>query len=66
MSCGVGHRNSLDLVLLCLWYRPAAIAPIQAPAQELPHATGVALKKDKRKTPKTNKQKKLWALSDML
>ena len=27
-SCGVGHRCSLDLVLLWLWCRPAAIAQI--------------------------------------
>ena len=24
MSCGVGHRLSLDLILLWLWCRPAA------------------------------------------
>ena len=28
MSCGVGHRNDSDLVLLRLWYRPAAAAAI--------------------------------------
>ena len=27
-SCGVGHRPRLDLVLLWLWYRPAASALI--------------------------------------
>ena len=27
-SCGVGHRSSLDLVLLWLWGRAAAAAPI--------------------------------------
>ena len=26
--CGVGHRHSLDPVLLWLWRRPAAVAPI--------------------------------------
>ena len=29
MSCGVGLRCGSDLVLLWLWYRPAAAAPIQ-------------------------------------
>ena len=29
LSCGVGHRCNLDLVLLWLWCGPAAIAPIQ-------------------------------------
>ena len=28
MSCGVGYRCSLDLVLLWLWHRPAAAASI--------------------------------------
>ena len=34
-----------DQVLLWLWHRPAATAPIQPVAWKLPHATGVALKK---------------------
>ena len=57
MSCGVGRRPSLDLALLQLWLwrRPAAIAPIQPLALEPPYAS--ALKKAKRKTKKTNKQK---------
>ena len=28
VSCGVGHRCSVDRALLWLWYRPAATAPI--------------------------------------
>ena len=28
-SCGVGRRCGLDLVLLWLWHRPAATAPIR-------------------------------------
>ena len=43
-----------DLVLLCLWCSPAAIAQTRPLAQELPHAIGVALKKNHHKT---NKQK---------
>ena len=45
MSCGVDHRYSLDLALLWLWCRPAAAAPIQPLAWELPHAVDAALKR---------------------
>ena len=40
MSCGMGHRHSLDLVLLWLWRRLAAAAPIALLAWEPPCATG--------------------------
>ena len=40
MSCGVGHRSSLDSVLLWLWQRPVATAPILPLAWEIPCATG--------------------------
>ena len=36
---------SSDLVLLWLWHRPAAAAPIQLRAWEIPYATGVVIKK---------------------
>ena len=49
MSCGVGQRQGSDLALLWLWCRLAAVALIQPLAWELLHATGVALKKEKRK-----------------
>ena len=49
VSCGVGHRHGLDLALLWLWCRLAAIALIQPLAWELPYAAGVALKKKKKK-----------------
>ena len=52
MSCGVGRRYGLDLALLRLWLRPAAIALIRPLAREPPYAMGAALKKAK------NKQKK--------
>ena len=32
-----------------LWHRPAAVAPIQLLAQELPYATGTALKREKKR-----------------
>ena len=50
MSCCVGHRCSLDPVLLWLRRRSAAAAPIQPLACELPHAAGAALKRQKAKT----------------
>ena len=52
MSCGIGHRHSSDPVLLWLWHRPVAIAPIQPLAWESPYAAGVALKKSIKKKKK--------------
>ena len=49
MSCGIGHRRSLDPVLLWLWCRLTAIALIRPPAWEPPYAIGAALKRQKKK-----------------
>ena len=49
MSYGVGHRHGLDLALLWLWYRPAAIAPIQPLGWETPYASSTALKIKRKK-----------------
>ena len=49
MSCGVGHSRGSDPVLLWLWDRPAATAPMRALAWEPPYAAGVALKSKKNK-----------------
>ena len=49
MSQGVGQRRGLDLALLWLWCRPAAIALIRPLAREPPYATGAALKRQKNK-----------------
>ena len=49
MSCGVGHRCGLDLVLLWLWCRPVVTALIQPLAWEPPYAMGAALKRPKQK-----------------
>ena len=49
MSCGAGLRHISDPVLLWLWCRPAAAAPIQSLAWELPCATGAALKRRRRR-----------------
>ena len=50
LKAGVGHRCSSDPVLQQLWYRPAATAPIGPLAQELPYATGMAIKREKVKS----------------
>ena len=44
MSCGAGHRHSLDLTLLWLRCRPATTALIPPLAWEPPYAMGAALK----------------------
>ena len=49
MSCGVGRRHGSDPVLLWLWCRPAATAPIGPLAWEPPYAVDVALKKKRQK-----------------
>uniref|UniRef100_A0A8D0MEW7 Methanethiol oxidase n=1 Tax=Sus scrofa TaxID=9823 RepID=A0A8D0MEW7_PIG len=49
MSCGVGGRRGSDPVLLWLWRRPAATAPIRPLAWEPPYASGAALKRQKTK-----------------
>ena len=49
MSCGVGRRHGLDLVLLWLWHRLAAATPIRPLAWEPPYAMGSALKRQKTK-----------------
>ena len=56
MSCGVGHRHGLDLVLLWLWCKPAATAPDSTPSLEPPYATGAALKRQK----KSKNKRSLW------
>ena len=48
MSCSVGHRQGWDPVLLWLWCRPAATAPIRLLAWKLPYTAGVALKKKRK------------------
>ena len=49
MICGVGHRHGLDLALLWLWPRPAAVAPIRPLSWEAPYAACAALKRPKKK-----------------
>jgi len=52
VSCGVGCRCGSDPVLLWLWCRPVAAAPIQPLAWEPPYAVGAALEKAKRQKKK--------------
>ena len=52
MSCGVGQRFGSDLVLLWLWRRPAATAPIGLLAWEPPCAMGMAQEMAKRQKKK--------------
>ena len=49
MSCAVVCRHGWDLVLLWLWRRLAATAPIGPVAWEPPYAMGSALEETKRK-----------------
>ena len=62
VNCGVSHRRGLDLVLLCLWHRLAALAPIRSIAWEPPYAAGAAVKRTTTPNPKpynqTNKTQK--------
>ena len=53
MSCGIGHRCDSDPELLWLWYRPAAVAPIQPLAWEPPYAVSAVLKSKKKKKRQT-------------
>ena len=58
MSCGVGHRSSLDLALLWLWHRLVATAPIRSLAWEHPYATGSSPRKGKKAKRQKKKKKK--------
>ena len=49
MSRGVGRRRSLDLALLWLWHRLAAVAPIRPLTWEPPYAVASAALKTKTK-----------------
>ena len=48
VSCGVGRRRGSDPMLVWLWCRLAATAPIQPLAWELAYAEGAALKRKKK------------------
>ena len=52
MSCGVGCRCGSDPLLLRLWCRPAAVAPIRPLDWDFPCAVSVALKSKKERKEK--------------
>ena len=58
MSCGVGRRRGLDLMLLWFWRRPVATAPVGPLAWEPPYAVGAALKRQKKKKKKKKRKEK--------
>jgi len=58
VSCGVGHRCSLDAALLWLWHSPAAAAPISPLAWKPPYAAPAALKSKKKKKKKKKRKKR--------
>jgi len=60
MSCGVGCRRGSDPVLLWLWRRQAATAPIQPLAWEPPSAAEEA----QRNSKKDRKKKKFMMISE--
>ena len=61
MSCRVGCRHRLHLMLLWLRCRPAAVALIRPLAWEPPYAMGAALEKAKRQ-----KKKKLFYMNFLM
>ena len=64
VSCGTGCRHGSEPTLLWLWCRPAATASIQPLAWELPHATGVILKRQKKtKKKKEKNQNKMLCIT---
>lgn len=55
MSCGGDHRHGSDPELLWLRCRPAAVAPIQPLAWQLPCTTGLKRQEDKIRRKKKNR-----------
>ena len=56
MSCGVDSSHGSDPVLLWLWCRLAATAPICPLAWEPPYAMGAGLKSKKKKRKQAKKR----------
>ena len=66
VSCGIGHRCGLDLVLLWLWRRLAATAPNGPLAWEPPCDMGAAQEMAKRKKKKKKNQNLLTTSMSLL
>ena len=58
MNCGVVCRHGWDPLLLWLWHRPVATAPIRTLARELPCAMGCGPRKSKKTKKKEKKKRK--------
>ena len=69
MSCGVGHRLGLDLTLLWLWRRPAAVAPPTLPWEYPYHMAwpwgGKKMREKEKKRKKERKEKRKGAQRDV-
>ena len=63
MSCSLSSRPSSDPVLLWLWYRPAAVTPIQSLAWEFIFA---GPKKQQQKNPKIKNKNKIQGGKQMV
>ena len=61
MSCGVGRRRGSDPVLLWLWHRLVATAPIGPLDWEPPYAAGAA-QRNSKKTKKKRNELLTWAV----
>ena len=66
MSCGVGCRCGSDHVLLWLWHKLVATAPIRPLAWEPPYVTGAAQEMAKKQNKTKNMiqntlKKKYWS-----
>ena len=64
MSCGVTDASRMDPVLLKLWCRLAATAPISPLAWKPPYATSAALKSKSKKQNKTKQNTALCKIDD--
>ena len=60
VQCCHDPIHGLDLVLLWLWYRLAAVAPMWPLAWEPPHASGAILKSKKKKKEKRQRTPLQW------
>ena len=65
MSCGVGRRHGSDPVLLWLWHRLAATAPIRPLTGEPSYVVGAAQEMAKKDQRKSKKLKQIFTKEDM-
>ena len=63
MSCGIGHRHNLDLVLLQLWRRLAATALIESLAWGPPYAATALIRQKRKKKKKKQKKPNIYIMT---